>query len=326
MNITAVRIHTAGGPEVLKLESLELPEPSAGEVRIRHTAIGLNFQDIYTRSGHYAVPMPSGLGTEAAGVIEAVGPEVTGFTVGDRVCYISGPVLGACATHRNYPAARLLHAPEHMDDVTIAASMLKGMTVEYLLQRCHPVQRGQFVLFHAAAGGVGQLAGQWGQALGARMIGVAAGPEKVALALAKGYEFCIDRLSEDIPARVKAITDGVGVPVVYDSVGKDSFDASLNSLAPRGYFVSFGTTTGAPPPVLAASLQKMGSLYFTRPTLVTYMASNEDLHASAAAVFGMFERGALKVSVSQRYALADIAKAHTLLESGRTTGSTVILP
>ena len=326
MNITAVRIHTTGGPEVLKLESLELPEPRAGEVRIRHTAIGLNFQDIYTRSGHYAVPMPSGLGTEAAGVVEVVGPEVTGFTVGDRVCYISGPVLGACATHRNYPAARLLHAPEFMDDVTLAASMLKGMTVEYLLQRCYPVQRGQFVLFHAAAGGVGQLAGQWGQALGARMIGVAAGPEKVGLALANGYEFCIDRLSEDIPARVKAITGGVGVPVVYDSVGKDSFEASLSSLAPHGYFVSFGTTTGAPPPVLAASLQKMGSLYFTRPTLVTYMASNEDLHASAAAVFGMFERGVLKVSVNQRYPLADIAKAHALLESGRTTGSSVILP
>jgi NADPH2:quinone reductase len=326
MKITAVRIHAAGGPEVLKLEQLELPEPGPGEVRIRHTAIGLNFQDIYTRSGQYPAPMPSGLGTEAVGIVEALGPEVSGFAAGDRVCYASGPVLGACATHRNYPAARLLHAPAHMDDATLAASLLKGMTVEYLMQRCYPVQRGQFVLFHAAAGGVGLLAGQWGRALGARMIGVAAGPEKVALALANGYEFCIDRLSEDIAARVKEITGGAGVPVVYDSVGKNSFDASLNSLAPRGYFVSFGTTTGAPPPVPASTLQKAGSLYFTRPTLVTYTASNEDLRNSAAAVFAMFERGALKVRVNQRYALADIARAHADLENGHTTGSSVLLP
>jgi len=324
--ITAVRIHAAGGPEVLRLEELELPPPGAGEVRIRHTAIGLNYQDIYTRSGQYPAPMPSGLGTEAAGIVEALGEGVRGFTVGQRVCYASGPVLGACATHRNYPAARLLHSPANMDDATLTASLLKGMTVEYLLQRCYPVQPGQFVLMHAAAGGVGLLAGQWGKALGARMIGVAAGPEKVALALANGYEFCIDRRTEDIPERVKAITGGSGVPVVYDSVGKESFEASLASLAPRGYFVSFGTTTGAPPPVPASTLQKMGSLYFTRPTLVTYTASDDDLRNSAAAVFAMFERGALRVSVNQRYALKDIARAHADLEGGRTTGSSVILP
>jgi NADPH2:quinone reductase len=188
------------------------------------------------------------------------------------------------------------------------------------------VQPGQFVLFHAAAGGVGLLAGQWGKALGARMIGVAAGPQKVALALAHGYEFCIDRLSEDIPTKVRAITEGAGVPVVYDSVGKDSFEASLGSLAQRGLFVSFGTTTGAPPPVLASTLQKMGSLYFTRPTLVTYTASDKDLRQSAAATFSMFERGALKVTVNQRYALKDIARAHADLEGGRTQGSSVILP
>jgi NADPH:quinone reductase len=295
-------------------------------VRIRHTVVGLNFQDIYARSGQYPSPLPSGLGTEAAGVVEAVGAGVADFKPGDRVCYASGPVLGACATHRNYPAARLLHAPAHMKDEEIAAVLLKGMTVEYLMQRCYPVKAGQFVLMHAAAGGVGLLAGQWGRALGAQMIGVAAGPEKVKLALANGYAHCIDRLSEDIPARVKAITGGAGVPVVYDSVGKDSFDASLNSLAPRGYFVSFGTTTGAPPPVAAATLQKMGSLYFTRPTLVTYTASSEDLRQSAAAVFDMFQRGALKVSINQRYAMKDIAQAHADLQSGRTTGSSVILP
>jgi NADPH2:quinone reductase len=321
-----VRIHSAGGQEVLKIENLDLPEPTEHEVRIKHTAVGLNFQDIYARSGQYAVPMPTGLGTEAVGVIEAVGEGVTDFKIGDRVCYMSGPILAACATHRNYPVARLLHAPQHMQDEQIAASLLKGMTVEYLMQRCYEVKKGQFVLMHAAAGGVGLLAGQWGNYLGAHMIGVAAGKEKVALALANGYEYCIDRLTEDIPARVKEITGGVGVPVVYDSVGKNSFEQSLNSLAPRGYFVSFGTTTGAPPPILASTLQKMGSLYFTRPTLVTYTASTEDLQNSAAAVFDLFEKGILKININQRYALNDIAKAHTDLESGRTSGSSVIVP
>ena len=322
----AVRIYGTGTPDVLKFENLELPDPAAGEVRIRHTAIGLNFQDIYARSGQYAAPLPSGLGTEAVGVVEGVGSGVTDFKVGDRVCYASGPVLAACATHRNYPAARLLHAPAHMQDEQIAAALLKGMTVEYLMQRCYPVQKGQHVLMHAAAGGVGLLAGQWGKHLGAHMIGVAAGPEKVKLALANGYEHCLDRLKDDIPARVKEITGGAGVPVVFDSVGKNSFDQSLNSLAPRGYFVSFGTTTGAPPPVPASTLHKMGSLYFTRPTLVTYTASTEDLRHSAAAVFDLFAKGVLKITINQRYALADIAKAHTDLESGRTSGSSVLLP
>ena len=322
----AVRIYETGTPDVLKIENLELADPAAGEVRIRHTAIGLNFQDIYTRSGQYAAPLPTGLGTEAVGVVEGVGEGVTDFKVGDRVCYASGPVLAACATHRNYPTARLLHAPAHMQDEQIAASLLKGMTVEYLMQRCYPVQKGQYVLMHAAAGGVGLLAGQWGKHLGAHMIGVAAGPEKVKLALANGYEHCLDRLKDDIPARVKEITGGAGVPVVFDSVGKNSFDQSLNSLAPRGYFVSFGTTTGAPPPVPASTLQKMGSLYFTRPTLVTYTASTEDLRNSAAAVFDLFAKGVLKININQRYALADVAKAHADLESGRTSGSSVIIP
>jgi NADPH2:quinone reductase len=326
MKTQAVRFHAPGAPEVLKLEELDLPEPAAGEVRIRHTAIGLNFQDIYARSGAYPFPLPSGLGTEAAGVVEAVGPGVTDFQVGERVCYISGPVLGACATHRNYPAARLLKSPAHMSDDQLAAMMLKAMTVEYLVQRCYQVKPGQFVLWHAAAGGVGLLAGQWGRHIGARMIGVAAGPQKCQLALDNGYEFCIDRLSEDVAARVKEITGGAGVPVVYDSVGKNSFDQSLASLAPRGYFVSFGTTTGAPPPVPAATLQKMGSLYFTRPTLVTYTASTAELRDSAQAVFDLVAQGALKVSIHQRYAMSDIARAHAELESGRTTGSSVLIP
>lgn len=326
MKTQAVRFHAPGAPEVLKLEELDLPEPAAGEVRIRHTAIGLNFQDIYARSGAYPFPLPSGLGTEAAGVVEAVGEGVTDFQVGERVCYISGPVLGACATHRNYPAARLLKSPAHMSDDQLAAMMLKAMTVEYLVQRCYQVKPGQFVLWHAAAGGVGLLAGQWGRHIGARMIGVAAGPQKCQLALDNGYEFCIDRLSEDVAARVKEITGGAGVPVVYDSVGKNSFDQSLASLAPRGYFVSFGTTTGAPPPVPAATLQKMGSLYFTRPTLVTYTASTAELRDSAQAVFDLVAQGSLKVSIHQRYAMSDIARAHAELESGRTTGSSVLIP
>lgn len=326
MKVKAIRFHAPGAPDVLKLEELDLPQPGAGEVRIRHTAIGLNFQDIYVRSGHYPVPTPSGLGTEAAGVVEAVGAGVTDFRMGDRVCYISGPVLGAYATHRNYPAERLLHSPEGISDEQLAAMMLKAMTVEYLMNRCYPVRKGQYVLMHAAAGGVGSLAGQWGRHLGAHMIGVVGGPEKAALARANGYEHVIDRLSEDVVERVKAITAGAGVPVVFDSVGKNSFEQSLHSLAPRGYFVSFGATTGAPPPVAAATLQKMGSLYFTRPTLVTYTASTADLRASAAAVFELGKQGVLKVSINQRYALADAAQGHVALAAGRTTGSSVLLP
>ena len=326
MKYQAVRVHRAGGPEVLQVEELELPSPGPGEVQIRHTAIGFNFQDIYTRSGMYPAPMPTGLGTEAVGVVLAVGSGVHDFKVGERVCYASGPALGACASHRNYPAARLLHAPEGLSDEQIAASLLKGMTVEYLLQRCYPVKAGQFVLMHAAAGGVGLLAGQWARQMGVRMIGVAGGQDKVKLALANGYEFCLDRNRDDIVARVKEITGGAGVPVVYDSVGKNSFEQSLESLAARGYFVSFGTTTGAPPPVQAATLQKMGSLYFTRPTLVTYTASTQELRDSAAAVFAMFEKGALRVSINQRYALDDLARAHADLETGKTTGSSVIIP
>ena len=326
MKAKAVRVYAPGGPEVVKIEAVDVADPGAGEVLIRHTAIGFNFQDIYTRGGFYPAPMPTGLGTEAAGVVEKVGAGVTAFKPGDRVCYASGPVLGACASHRLFAADRLLKTPDGISDEQAAAILLKGMTVEYLMQRCYPVKAGEFVLMHAAAGGVGLLAGQWGKHLGAKMIGVAGGTAKVKLALANGYAYCIDRNTEDVAARVKQITGGAGVPVVYDSVGKDSFDASLNSLAPRGFFVSFGTTTGAPPPIAAGTLQKMGSLYFTRPTLVTYTAKNEDLRASSKAVFDLLASGALTVSINQRYALDDIAKAHADLEAGRTTGSTIIVP
>jgi NADPH2:quinone reductase len=320
-----VRIHAQGGPEVLGIETVELPPPGHGEVLMRQTAIGLNYQDIYHRSGHYPLSLPSGLGTEAAGVIEQVGEGVNDFSVGDRVCY-GGGAPGAGATYRVVAADRLVRIPDGISDEQAAAVIMKGMTAEYLLNRCYRVQPGQSVLFYAAAGGVGLLAGQWGAHLGARMIGVASGPEKVALAKENGYAECIDRRVEDVAARLKVLTGGAGVPVVYDSVGKSTFDKSHHALAPRGYFVSFGTTTGAPPPVEAATLQKMGSLYFTRPTLVTYNARTEDLRASAAAVFDLVTRGVLKITIHQRFALSDIARAHRMLEAGETVGSTIILP
>ena len=320
-----VRFAAPGGPDVLTFETMALPEPAAGEVQVRHTAIGLNYQDTYHRSGFYPLPMPSGIGTEAAGIVERVGPGVTDVQVGDRIVYAGG-TPGAYASHRVVPAARVVKIPDGISDEVAAAVMLKGMTVEYLLTRCYPVKRGQHVLFYAAAGGVGTIAGQWGKHIGATMIGVAGGAEKCRMAREHGYAEVIDRTREDIVERVKAITGGAGVPVVYDSVGKASFDTSLKSLAPRGFFVSFGTTTGAPPPVEAGLLQKMGSLYFTRPTLVTYTATREELVASSTAVFDLIKRGAITVPIGARYRLSDARKAHTDLEGGRTVGSSILIP
>ena len=329
MQAKAVRIHAHGGPEVLAVETVSVGDPGPGEVLVRQTAIGLNYQDIYHRSGMYPLPMPAGLGTEAAGVVERVGPAVAGFAPGDRVCY-GGGAPGACAAWRVMPANRLVRTPDAISDEQAAAVLMKGMTVEYLLTRCHPVKRGEPVLFHAAAGGVGLLAGQWGRHLGARMVGIASGADKVALALAHGYEACIDRSAEDVPARLKQLagemSGGRGFPVVYDSVGAATFEQTLDALAPRGLFVSFGTTSGAPPAVEAATLQKRGSLYFTRPTLVTYTASADELQASAAAVFAWVEQGVLTVAIGQRYPIDDIATAHRELEAGRTRGSTLIVP
>jgi NADPH2:quinone reductase len=320
-----VRFAAPGGPQVLAVENIELPPPGAGEVRVRHRAIGVNYQDVYHRSGFYPLPLPSGVGTEAAGVVEAVGSGVAEFKAGDRVAYGSG-VPGAYADARNVPADRLVRIPDGVGEEDAAALLMKGMTVEYLLNRCYPLQPGQFALFYAAAGGVGMLAGQWGRHLGARMIGVASGADKCRAALDSGYFAAIDRSREDIVARVKEITGGAGVPVVYDSIGKATFDTSIKCLAPRGYFVSFGTTTGAPPPVEAALLQKNGSLYFTRPTLVTYCSARPDMLASAQAVFDLFRKGVLKPRVGQRYPLAEAARAHADLEAGRTVGSSLLVP
>lgn len=325
MQAQAVRIHAHGGPEMLRVETVDVGPPGPGEVRLRQTAIGLNYQDIYHRCGLYPLPLPSGLGTEAAGVVESVGAGVTGFAIGDRVCY-GGGAPGACATARNMPAGRLIHTPAGVSDEQAAALLMKGMTVEYLLNRCYSVKSGEAVLFHAAAGGVGLLAGQWGRHLGARMIGIASGADKVALALANGYAECIDRSTEDVAARLAELSGGKGFPVVFDSVGAATFEQTLDALAPRGLFVSFGTTSGAPPPVEAATLQKRGSLYFTRPTLVTYTAAADELQASAAAVFALVEQGVLRVSIGQRHPIAAIAQAHRDLEAGRTRGSTLIVP
>jgi NADPH2:quinone reductase len=325
MKATTVTIERQGAPDVMSLAETDLPAPGPGEARIEHRAIGLNYMDCYQRSGAYPLDLPSPLGIEAAGVVLDVGEGVRNVAKGDRVAYGGGPI-GAYASARNIPAARLVRIPAEVPDDVAAAVIMKGMTVEYLLTRAYAVKAGDFVLWLAASGGVGQIAGQWGSHLGARMIGVAGGPEKCAAAKAAGYEFVIDRTSEDIAARVREITGDAGVPVVYDSVGKATFDASIASLAPRGYFMSFGATTGEAPAVAPSLLQKKGSLYFSRPTLATYIASREDLEHSAGEVFRLVAEGVLKPDIAQRYALSDIVKAHEDLEAARNVGSSVILP
>jgi NADPH2:quinone reductase len=324
MKAEVVRYHKHGGPDVLQLDSIELPTPKAGEALVRQTAIGLNYLDTYQRSGAYQTPLPSTAGNEAAGVVEAVGPGVTIVKPGDRVAY-SG-LAGAYATHRLCPADRLVQLPASVSDEAAAALMLKGTTVEYLFQRTYPLKAGEYALMYAAAGGVGLIAGQWAKAIGAELIGVAAGKEKCALAKANGYFAVIDRKTEDVLTRVKEITDGAGVPVVYDSIGKDTFETTLKCLKPRGFFVSFGATSGVPPPVEAATLQKLGSLYFTRPTLHTYNAARADLETSTDALFGMIARGAVKPHIGTRYKLGEAAKAHADLEAGRTSGSCLLIP
>lgn len=324
METTRIVVRRQGGPEVMELETVELAPPGPGELQVEQTAIGLNYMDIYQRSGAYKLSLPSPLGLEAAGRILAVGEGVEGFAPGDRVAY--GPVLGAYATRRNVPAARAVKIPDGITDEQAAAVLMKGTTVWYLLTRTHKVQPGEPVLFWAAAGGVGQLAGQWGAHLGARMIGVTAGPENCAAIRRLGYAEAIDRTTEDVAARVRELTGGRGVPVVYDSVGAASFNASIDSLATFGLFVSFGATTGEAPPVPPSLLQHKGSLYFTRPTLADYIRERVDLEAAAAEVFRLVGEGVLSVNINQRWPLAEVAEAHRALEAGRTTGSTVLLP
>ena len=324
MTATRVIMAQQGAPEVMQFESVDLPLPGEGEVQIRQTAIGLNYMDVYQRSGHYPMEVPSPLGLEAAGEIVAVGDGVSGLAVGDRVVY--GSALGAYASARNAPATRVLKIPDSISDDTAAAALMKGMTVEYLLERTYKVQPGDKVLFFAASGGVGQIAGQWGKDLGAEMIGVTSGADNCARALEMGYAHAIDRNSEDIVERIKEITGGAGVPVVYDSIGKATFDTSIACLATYGMFVSFGATTGEAPAVSPSLLQHSGSLYFTRPTLANYVGPRADLEHSAARVFDMILSGKVTVNINQRRPLSEVAKAHAELEAGATTGSTIFLP
>jgi NADPH2:quinone reductase len=321
----AIVVHEVGGPEQLRLETLPEPDPGPGEARVRQTALGLNFIDVYFRIGLYKAPkLPFTPGQEGAGVVEAVGPGVTEVAVGDRVAYAAVP--GAYADVRVIAAQRLVKLPDGISDRAAAAIMLKGMTAEFLLRRCARVQAGDTILFHAAAGGVGSLACQWARALGARVIGTAGGPEKVARALANGCHEVIDYKREDVAARVKELTGGAGVAWAFDSVGKATFTASLDSVRPRGMLVLFGQSSGVVPPFEPSLLAARGSLFFTRPTLHHYIVSRDELVASAAALFDVVTRGAVKVEIGKTFPLAEVAAAHRALEARETVGSTLLLP
>jgi NADPH2:quinone reductase len=324
----AVRLQAHGGPDMCKLEEVEVPSPCPGEVALRHTAIGLNFIDVYQRDGHYKVSLPSGLGQEAAGVVTAVGQGVEGFRPGDRVAYAGGP-LGAYAEARTYPAQRLVPIPQGVSDEVAAASLLKGLTTWYLVRRTFRVERGQTVVVHAAAGGVGLLLCQWLRHIGATVIGTVGTEAKADLARQSGctHPYVLtEQTREGFVSRVKELTAGAKVPVVYDSVGRDTFELSLESLAPFGFLVLFGASSGPVPPFDLQRLAPAGSLYVTRPTLATYTAKREDLLQGAKELFGLIAQGDLTVHVNQRYPLREVARAHRDLEARKTTGSTVLLP
>ena len=322
----AVRVHQNGGPEALRYEDVDIPVPGAGEVLVRHAAIGLNFLDVYYRSGLY--PAPNGLpltpGGEAAGVIEAVGAGVTGLRKGDRVAYTTP--LGAYAEKRVISADRVVRVPDGVSDEQAAAMMLKGLTAAYLLLRTYKVQKGETVLFHAAAGGVGLLFGQWAKHLGATVIGTAGSPDKVELALAHGFDHVIDYRKQEFVAEVNRLTDGRKCDVVYDSVGKDTFAGSLDCLRPLGMLVSFGQSSGPIPPFNLAVLSQKGSLFLTRPTLFSYIAKRRELESLSAALFDVVAKGIVDVKINQRFALADAGKAHEALEARKTTGTTILVP
>lgn len=321
----AIRFEQTGGPEVLRFVDVTLAPPAAGEVRLRHTAIGLNYIDTYHRSGLYSVPLPSGIGLEAAGVVEALGSGVKGLKVGDRVAYGTG-ALGAYAQARNYPANRLVKLPKAISDETAAAMMLKGMTVRYLLRATYKVKRGETILLHAAAGGVGLILSQWAHALGVKVIGTVGSDTKAEIAKAHGCTYVINSSTEDVAKRVREITGGAGVPVVYDGVGQATLMSSLDSLRPRGLLVSFGNASGPVKAFDLGLLAARGSLYVTRPTLMSYTATDEDFRETAGDLVEIVKSGKVKIPVNQRYALADAAQAHRDLESRKTTGSTVLLP
>jgi NADPH2:quinone reductase len=321
----AIRFHKTGGPEVLVWEDVEVGEPGPGQLRIRQHAIGVNYVDVYQRSAVYPMPLPSGCGSEGAGVVEAVGAGVTDLKSGDRVAYATAPV-GAYSEVRLYPADRAVRIPDGISFETAAAMMLKGMTVQYLIKRTFKVQPGMTVLWHAAAGGVGLIACQWLKALGVKVIGTAGSDGKAALARDHGCDHTIVYTRENFVERTKEITGGKGVPVVYDSVGKTTFMGSLDCLQPLGMMVNFGSASGAPEPLNLGLLAQKGSLFVTRPTLNTYAAKREDLVASANDLFDVVKSGKVKIEIAQRYPLKDAAQAHRDLEARKTTGSTILLP
>ncbi|HYK13523.1 MAG TPA: quinone oxidoreductase [Burkholderiales bacterium] len=320
----AIRMHETGGPEVMRWEEVEVGQPGPGEVRVRNTALGLNFIDTYHRTGLYPMPLPTTLGMEGAGVVEAVGPKVKGFKAGDRVAYANP--IGSYAEVCLRPVARLVKIPAGVDDKIAAAIMLKGMTAWYLCKRTFKVGKGQTILVHAAAGGVGQILSQWAKYLGATVIGTVGSEEKAALAKKAGCKHVIVTSKEDFVARVKEITKGKGVPVVYDGVGKDTFMGSLDCLAPRGYMVSFGNASGAVTQFNPGLLAAKGSLFLTRPTLFNYTATPEDLAAAARDLFAVVKKKVVKISINQTYPLREAAQAHRDLEARKTTGSTILLP
>ena len=321
----AIRIHTPGGPEALVWEDVTVGDPGPGEARVRHTAIGLNYIDTYHRSGAYKLPLPAVIGQEGAGVVVAVGPGVTDVKKGDRVAYAGGPV-GAYSEERLIPADRLVPLPEGISDDEAAAMMLKGLTVQYLFRQTKRLQAGDTILFHAAAGGVGLVACQWAKALGVTMIGTVSSDEKAELARSRGCTHAIVYTRENFVDRVKALTGGKGVPVVYDGVGKDTFPGSLDCLSPRGLWVLFGASSGAPPALDMQMLAARGSLYATRPTLFSYAASRTDLLAMAREMFDLMLAGKLKPEINQTFPLAKAADAHRALQGRATTGATLLIP
>lgn len=318
----AIRIHRTGGPEVLQWEAVEVGQPGAGEVRIKHTAVGLNYIDVYHRTGLYAMPLPFTPGLEAAGVVAAVGPAVTGVKVGDRVAYGTGPI-GAYSEVRVMPAEKLVKLPAGISDQTGAAMMLQGLTAQYLLRRIYRVKAGDTILIHAAAGGVGLIACQWAKHLGATVIGTVGSDEKAALARANGCDYPVIYTREDFQQRVMEITDGKKLPVVYDSVGKDTFMKSLDCLRPMGMMVIFGNASGPVTPFDPGILAGKGSLFLTRPTLNHYAGTREDLVPAAEELFDVVCKGAVKISINQTYPLKHASEAHRDLEARKTTGSTV---
>jgi NADPH2:quinone reductase len=321
----AIHLDETGGPDRLRHGPVTVPEPGQGEIRVRHTAIGVNFIDVYYRSGLYPATLPSGLGVEGAGVIEEIGPGVTGLVVGDRVAYCGGP-LGSYATARVLPAQHVVKVPAGVTDTSAAAVTLKGLTAWYLLHRVRRLRAGETILVHAAAGGVGTILTQWAHHLGARVIGTAGNDEKAALARSAGADEVILYRTEDVAARVRELTDGAGVPVVYDSIGKDTFEGSLDALARFGLMVSFGNASGPAPAVAPLTLMNKGSLFLTRPLLGHYIAERTEFEAGAAELFALVADGTLRPVIGQQLALSDAARAHRDLEARATSGATILIP